>query len=187
MSPAYDRPIEATLHVHLANGETWEAGPDDYARFDLAKRSAAYRIFEQAMIKALRAAGLIERDKHITDTQLNPLRYLVETAVVSPHLIDHRENEGWSAVAHIERLLREHAQARADAQTTAEAGEDGATKRLVRAVDALRLIDRHGCENLTEPHRCIGDSDRARGAQYAGEDWCAPCIARDALTRMGFQ
>lgn len=100
----YDRPIKATLHVHLDNGESWEATPEDLERFRLVNRHNAYITFDDALSKALRDPGLIGRD--VTDAQLNPVRYLVETAIVHPDLLDHPDHEGWRDVAELERRLQ---------------------------------------------------------------------------------
>jgi hypothetical protein len=52
-------------------------------------------------------------------------------------------------------------------------------------IDALRLIDRHGCESYTSDQRCSDPgSGRIRGARYGSEAWCDPCIAADALRRV---
>lgn len=99
----YDRPVKATLHVHLDNGDTWEATAADLERFNLVDRHAAYMQFDDALRNILRGAGLIERD--ITDAALNPLRYLVETAISHPDLLDHPDHDGWSSVADLERAL----------------------------------------------------------------------------------
>lgn len=78
----FDRPVPATLHVHLENGETWEATPADLEKFGLAKRREVYATFEKALIKALEPHGYHD----ITDALLNPLRYLTEVAI---HYPDH--------------------------------------------------------------------------------------------------
>lgn len=73
----YARPVAATMHVHLENGEQWEATPEDYARFRLVNRGDAYHAFSSALVRALD----LERDKDVTDSCLNPIRYLVEVTV----------------------------------------------------------------------------------------------------------
>jgi hypothetical protein len=100
----YQRPVKATLHVHLENGEQWEVGPDDLAKFNLVDRHTAYMTFDDVLSHVLREAGLIGRD--VTDARLNPLRYLVETAIAHPDLLDHPEHEGWREVAELERTLQ---------------------------------------------------------------------------------
>lgn len=49
--------------------------------------------------------------------------------------------------------------------------------------EALMVIDGH-CTNFTAGGRCP-DSSRSRNAPYAADAWCAPCVARDALERVG--
>ena len=100
----YDRPVKATLHVHLDNGETFQATAADLAKFGLVDSLDAYMRFDEALGKALRSAGLIGGD--ITDAALNPVRYLVETAIRNPELLDHPEHNGWRSVAAIERVLQ---------------------------------------------------------------------------------
>jgi uncharacterized protein YbcC (UPF0753/DUF2309 family) len=39
---------------------------------------------------------------------LGPVRYLAETAVMYPELLDHPDRLGWVDVAEIEKFLREH-------------------------------------------------------------------------------
>lgn len=101
---AYERPVKATLHVHLANGETWEATDKDWELFGLVEKHQAYMRFEKTWEKVIRDAGLVEGD--ITNAETNPLRYLVETAIFYPDLMDHPEHEGWKDIAEIERRLQ---------------------------------------------------------------------------------
>lgn len=105
METTFNRPVRATLHVHLENGETWEATHEDLDQFNLVDRHEAYMVFNKALTKILRDARLIDGND-ITDTQLNAVRYLVEIAITSPHLLWHAENEGWRSVADLERALQ---------------------------------------------------------------------------------
>lgn len=104
----FQRPVEATLYVHLANGEQFAAKPEDLAQFGLVKALDAYVRFQDTLATALIAAGLIERDKHLTECELNALRHLVETAVCQPSLLTHPENvQTWAEeLPAIERDLR---------------------------------------------------------------------------------
>lgn len=104
MEAQFSRPVRATLHVHLDNGEEWEAKPEDLAKFNLVDRHDAYMAFDDALRQILRDAGLIDGD--ITDAELNMVRYLVELAITSPDLLWHSGNEGWRSVAEIERALQ---------------------------------------------------------------------------------
>lgn len=107
MSTTYDRPTPATLHVKLKNGETWEATADDLEKFGYVKRLDAYITFSRHLAKVLFDAGLIEREKDLTRTQLNPLRYIAELAICHPALLDHPENAETDAqIVAIERALR---------------------------------------------------------------------------------
>jgi hypothetical protein len=135
MSPTYDRPQKATLYVRLESGETWEAKPEDLEKFNLVSRHEAYMTFDDAWSKILRRDDLVTGD--ITNALLNPVRYLVETAIAHPDLLDHEEHGEWQEVAECERLVamalagqyedvREWLEAnRADAETEArQATED---------------------------------------------------------------
>jgi hypothetical protein len=125
----YERPVVATLYVHLDNGETWEAMPEDLERFNMVYRHNAYMKFNDAYSKALRAKeGLVGRD--ITDAHLNPLRYLVETAVVHPDLLDHPEHEGWKDVTELERRLDEFTRLHDAASLLADRWESSKQMRI---------------------------------------------------------
>lgn len=106
----YDRPIEAKLVVRLSNGEEWEATQADLDRFGLVARNDAYMAFNSALTDALTSHGLLDYDadeyRTLTDAEVNPLRYLVETVLCYPDLLDHPEHEGWKSVADVERRLR---------------------------------------------------------------------------------
>lgn len=110
MEAAYDRPVKATLMVRLANGEEWEATPEDLAKFRLVARNDAYMGFRRALDHILTNHGLLDYDsddyRELTDAELNPLRYFVETAICYPDLLDHPEHEAWLSVANLERRLR---------------------------------------------------------------------------------
>jgi hypothetical protein len=111
----YQEPVAATLHVHLANGRTWEATPQDLAKFGLAKPLDGYIRFHDRLAAALREAGLIERDKQLTDSHLNTVRYLAEMAICMPELLDHPENVAeWPRIAMIEQACRDAATADPD-------------------------------------------------------------------------
>lgn len=74
--PTYDRPVEASLHVHLANGETWEVTPNDLANFRLTDKFDAYSGWEKKVTHAI--------NDDITESPLNPLRYLLECILFYP-------------------------------------------------------------------------------------------------------
>lgn len=112
----YERPVEATLHVHLANGENWPVTDADLAKFGLVRRLDAYVAFDERLRNVLYGAGLLPTGD-VTDSELNPLRYLVETAVAHPDLLDHPEHDGWAAITTIERVLQRTAEL-AERETT---------------------------------------------------------------------
>lgn len=104
----YDRPIPARLVVRLDSGEEWDATPKDHAKFGLGSPGDAYHRFETVLFAVLHDAGLVEREKHITDAQINPLRWLVEVATCFPHLIRHEESlRDWARIAVIEQTMRD--------------------------------------------------------------------------------
>lgn len=70
--------------------------------------------------------------------------------------------------------------ARFDAAEPAPESFD-ATAPLRRVVDALKLIDEYGCENLIRGRCSDPSSGRMRGARCTAEAWCHPCVAAAAL------
>lgn len=107
MNVTYDRPVGAALHVHLTNGETWEATDQDLVKFGLVNQLDAYMRFRDRLAGILRDAGLIDRAMQLTGCELNPLRHLAELAIAMPDLLDHPDNtESWQEVADLERRLR---------------------------------------------------------------------------------
>lgn len=105
LAATYERPVQGRLFVHLDNGESWEATPQDLTRFRLVERLDAYGQFRRALEAALARAGI---DAAATTAVLGPVRYLVEIAIMHPELLDHPDHLGWVDVAEIERFLREH-------------------------------------------------------------------------------
>ena len=102
---SYERPIRGRLVVVLDNGEQWDATPADLEQFGAVKRLDAYLNFIRHLRNILHAAGLLDGD--LTDTALNPIRYLVELAVMNPDLLTHPETAEHDAdVVAIERTLR---------------------------------------------------------------------------------
>jgi len=55
---------------------------------------------------------------------------------------------------------------------------------ILAVVDALWLIDRHGCTNYTVGRCSDPTSGKRRGAKYGADMWCNACVARDALDRL---
>lgn len=115
MTTTFDRPVAAKLIVRLDNGEEWEATPEDLEKFRLVNRNDAYTTVRTALIDILRKHGLLaqpgghsdgEAREELTDTELNPLRYFIETALAYPDLLDLPEHAGWPDVADLERRLR---------------------------------------------------------------------------------
>lgn len=105
MEASYQRPIKATLHVHLATGEQWAVTEADLDNFGLVDRRGAYATFDDILTAVLTKAKLLNGS--ITTAQLNPVRYLVETAIVNPDLLYHPEHRNWDYVCEIERRLQD--------------------------------------------------------------------------------
>jgi hypothetical protein len=104
----YDRPVKATLFVHLASGEKFPATAADLEKFGLIKALDAYARFDDALTKILDDAGMLPGGD-LTNAALNPLRYLVEMAVRMPKLLEHPDMAStFRNVVAIERLLNEH-------------------------------------------------------------------------------
>jgi hypothetical protein len=105
---SYNRPVEAKLVVQLTNGEIFDATQADFANFGLVKKLDAYMEFNRHLTKVLHEAGLLEEREDLTDSKLNPLRYLVELAVVMPELLEHPETaENDANVVKLEKMLRD--------------------------------------------------------------------------------
>lgn len=77
---AYDRPITAELYVHLANGEKFKATEADLAKFGLVNKLDAYIAITSRLTEALGD----KLDGRLTSSQLNPVRYLIECALMYP-------------------------------------------------------------------------------------------------------
>lgn len=126
----YDRPVKATLIIRLNNaaGEEWEATPEDLAKFGYINSRDTYALFRKHYANALHAAGLSgdgapDGYRDVSYAETRPLRYLIETALIMPELLDHPEHDGWAAIADIEQRLREHM------QTHSAAAAEAATAR----------------------------------------------------------
>jgi hypothetical protein len=92
----FDRPVEAKLHVQLANGDSWEAREEDLERFGLVKLLDAYSSFAQQLSEALECSALLPTGD-LTSAQLNPVRYLAELAICFPDLLSHSDTAGTMA------------------------------------------------------------------------------------------
>jgi hypothetical protein len=107
LTTSYDRPVKATLHVHLDNGDTFPATADDLTKFGLVNRSDAYAKFDETMTTILTAAGLLE-DGELVSATLNRVRYLVEMCICNPQLLTHPEMvDTFNHIAKIERVLQD--------------------------------------------------------------------------------
>lgn len=47
---------------------------------------------------------------------------------------------------------------------------------------ALAVIAARGCHSYASAGGCTTDASRSPVAQYGSDQWCAPCVARRALT-----
>jgi hypothetical protein len=103
----YDQPVPAKLVVRLSNGQEWDATEADLHRFRLDSPHECYMRFDDALRKILDNAGLLGDRGDITTAALNAVRYLVETAVVYPDLLDHADHHGWVEVVAVEQAIRQ--------------------------------------------------------------------------------
>lgn len=145
---SYDRPVKAKLFVHLDNGEMFEAGPDDLAKFRLVDRLDAYMALQRKLSAVLAGAGLLDYDnpvdgeyRELVDAELNPLRHLAEVVLVMPDLADNPDYDGWADVASLERRLR----IAKPYDGSAEAGEEDLAspydgKPLAEIIDDFALV-----------------------------------------------
>lgn len=78
----YDRPVAASLWVHLANGDQWEMTDDDLAKFGLLRANPA----EYAVSQAMEAMGLDPEQRH------SALRYALQRAVTGRPLGEYEDD-----------------------------------------------------------------------------------------------
>lgn len=97
----YDRPVAGKLVVELANGECWDAGPADLAKFGLVRALDAYVLVDEKLCQALE--GLVD---DIAAAELNPLRYLVEVCLCYPAHFEEFPEEMAELLSQV-RLLEE--------------------------------------------------------------------------------
>lgn len=169
-SATYERPVRATLHVHLDNGETWEATPDDLARFQLGQTYVASTAFAEALSDVLHSHGLLSDRKEATDAALNPVRYLAEVSINYPHLLDHPDHDGWSVIADMERVLR----AAGFAHRTPDGVEHDHThdpnKPLVRITDETHDLIAPILVRVIHGNRVHNDAQACHSASCPGPD-----------------
>jgi hypothetical protein len=102
----YQRPMQATLVVQLDSGEEFPATAEDLDRFRLVSRLSAYITVKKSLERAL-ATNLNGRD--LTEAQLNPIRHVIEIALLHPEILEDAEmQETFDAVAGIEQILQEY-------------------------------------------------------------------------------
>lgn len=119
---AYDRPVSAELYVHLANGETFKATGDDLAKFGLVGKLDAYSAIRSRLWEAV--ADKVPSDD-LTAAQLNPVRYLIECALMYPtHFAEFPDEmrDLFAQVADIEQRLLDNPATDEDDQDKAVAG-----------------------------------------------------------------
>lgn len=105
----FDRPIPATLHVHLENGDTFPASPDTMRHFGYVDKDEVFGLFYRGLIEIFRAADLFDDAHHdLSDCEVNPLFYLATTAIqYPPEFFTHREMADTHAdIVTMEKALR---------------------------------------------------------------------------------
>lgn len=104
MGVTYDRPVEATLIVRLANGEEWKVTNDDLERFGLCRRSDTYYLFRRHLFDILEQAGLVHAA--LSEARLRPVARLAELAIMYPDRLGQVDSAETDAeVVEIERTL----------------------------------------------------------------------------------
>lgn len=119
----YDRPVGAKLMVRLDNGDEWEATAEDAAKFGYVNALAAYWRFTDALTTAFTKHGLLNDGlRDLTRCEINPLRYLVECAVVYSefgdtltHMCSDDEETGDDTIAELANIERDLRAARSEA------------------------------------------------------------------------
>lgn len=99
----YMRPVNANLHVHLDNGETFEASADDLSKFGYVRKGDVYTTWETRFREAI--------GEDVTDSPLNPLRYILEISIYHPDLFKTHADEmqvPLDQIAAIHKFLIEH-------------------------------------------------------------------------------
>lgn len=128
----YDTPVPGRLIVRLNNGDEHYATPEDLEKWGFVERHTAYRIFRQAMQVAVTFYGPHPPDTDLTDTKLNPLRYLAEQAIMYP-----------------DDLIALAAKAAANGDTWPEPDTDETAKSLAN-IGALESVLSHNSDEISE-------------------------------------
>jgi hypothetical protein len=108
IEPTYDRPVPATMIVHLANGEEFEAKAEDFAKFGYVDRNtvlADWRAFVEDSI----ASDLLSED-----SVLNPFWLVLHQTLNNPgSLSDGSMGNTKADVQDLDRIIRQHKAAEA--------------------------------------------------------------------------
>jgi hypothetical protein len=106
--PTYDRPVAATMIVRLANGEEFEAKPEDFAKFGYAHKDAVLAGW-RAFVEDSTASNLLSED-----SELNPFWLVLHQALHSPgSLTDGSMGNTKADIQDIDRIIRQHKAAEA--------------------------------------------------------------------------
>jgi hypothetical protein len=101
--PTYTRPVAATMIVRLANGEEFEAKPEDFAKFGYGNRNtvlADWRAFVEDAIGTDLLSG---------DSVLNPFWLVLHQALHNPgSLTDGSMGNTKADVQDLDRIIRRH-------------------------------------------------------------------------------
>lgn len=104
---SYERPVDATLFVRLADGDEWPATADDLRKFGLVRAIDVYNVFRRKLDRILRDGGALPPSQDLTEARLNSLRYLVELAATCPDLLEDGEFAPTAAdIVRIEKALQ---------------------------------------------------------------------------------
>jgi hypothetical protein len=107
-APTYDRPVPATMLVRLANGEEFEAKPEDFAKFGYVDRNTVLADWRAFVEEAIGSDLLSE------DSVLNPLWVALHQALNNPgSLTDGSMGNTKADVQDLDRIVRRHKAAEA--------------------------------------------------------------------------
>lgn len=104
----YERPVRATLHVHLDNGEIFPATTEELKKFRYIHQDETFSNGYQRLITLFKEAQLFDDSyRDVSDLEINPLFSFFTYVIQHPNLLDHWENEQmFVSMVNMERCLR---------------------------------------------------------------------------------
>lgn len=106
--PTYNRPVAATMIVRLANGEEFEAKPEDFAKFGYTDKNTVLADW-RAFVEDATGSDLLSED-----SVLNPLWLVLHQALNNPGSLSDGSMDNTKAdIQDLDRIVREHKAAEA--------------------------------------------------------------------------